>query len=214
MKRIKYPRTYHLPFTGTKHADDKVLQDFSSLNGHEVIVTLKMDGENTTYYSDGYYHARSIDSRSNVSRDYAKQKLAAIQYMLPEGYRICCENLYAIHSIAYPDDYLEDYLYLLSIWDKDNICLSWDDTEYFARMLSIPQPKVLYRGEFNLIALEKLSKTIDTETEEGFVVRRTSEISYEEFPTHVAKWVRPFHVQNDSEHWIKNIKKNGEILKK
>lgn len=44
-KYVKYPRTYHIPDSaGTK--DDKTLKDYSIFEGKNVIVSLKMDGEN------------------------------------------------------------------------------------------------------------------------------------------------------------------------
>jgi len=46
-KLIKYPRTYHLPWSPGVNSDDRIIQDLSGVKGKEVIVTLKMDGENT-----------------------------------------------------------------------------------------------------------------------------------------------------------------------
>ena len=55
-ERVKYPRTYHLPWSEGRTDDDKVLSDDSQFIGKYVVVTEKMDGENTTIYSDGYLH--------------------------------------------------------------------------------------------------------------------------------------------------------------
>lgn len=41
----KYQRTYHMPWSPGIHSDDRLLQDMSSFEGEEVILTLKMDGE-------------------------------------------------------------------------------------------------------------------------------------------------------------------------
>ena len=68
----KYPRTFHLPFSEGVQSDDKIMKDLSSLEGKEVIVTYKMDGENTTLYRD-HMHARSIDSAFHESRSWVKQ---------------------------------------------------------------------------------------------------------------------------------------------
>ena len=137
-ERIKYPRTYHLPFSEGVQSDDKLLKNFNSLKDKEVVATLKMDGENTTLYHDNYMHARSIDSKTNWTRDFAKKIHSVIQHDIPEGWRLCCENVYAKHSIHYPDNYLEGYLYLLSIWNEKNECLSFDDTVEFAELLDLP----------------------------------------------------------------------------
>ena len=61
MERIKYPRTPHLPYSMSKTDDDKTLPDDSQFEDMNVVVTIKMDGENTTIYPDGYVHARSLD---------------------------------------------------------------------------------------------------------------------------------------------------------
>lgn len=63
MEKIKYPRTYHLPFSEGFTSDDKVLENDDIFHNKEVVVTVKMDGENTTIYPTGEYHARSLDSK-------------------------------------------------------------------------------------------------------------------------------------------------------
>jgi hypothetical protein len=208
MDRQKYPRTYHLAFSPGVQSDDKVIQSLSKLEGQEVVVLLKMDGENTTLYHDNYMHARSIDSKTNWTRDIAKKIHSAIRHDIPEGYRLCCENVYAKHSIYYPDNYLEGYLYLLSVWNEKNECLSWDDTIEYAQLLDLPTPKEIYRGIFDLKELEKLAKNLDLSIEEGFVVRATKGFAYDEFSEHVTKYVREGHVQTD-QHWLKNATPNG-----
>lgn len=43
---VKYGRTFHLPWSPGAHDDDKTLRDTTHFAGKEVVVTLKMDGEN------------------------------------------------------------------------------------------------------------------------------------------------------------------------
>ena len=51
----KYPRTWHLPDSPNRGADgDHAHADYSTFEGREVVVTEKLDGENTTIYADGY----------------------------------------------------------------------------------------------------------------------------------------------------------------
>lgn len=60
--KVKYPRTYHLPYSPSKTDDDKTLSsDAHFADMEEVVVTIKMDGENCTVYNDGSIHARSLD---------------------------------------------------------------------------------------------------------------------------------------------------------
>jgi hypothetical protein len=59
----KYPRTWHLPDSPNRGADgDHAHADYSTFDGREVVVTEKLDGENTTIYADGHSHARSVSS--------------------------------------------------------------------------------------------------------------------------------------------------------
>lgn len=62
---------------------------------------------------------------------------------VPDGWRVCGENLFARHSIPYED--LESFFYGFSVWDGER-CLDWDRTVEFLRDLGIPVPPVLWRG--------------------------------------------------------------------
>jgi hypothetical protein len=76
-RSVKFPRTPHLPFSEGVQEDDRIIESLDALLNHEVVVTKKMDGENTTMYRD-HIHARSLDRRSHPSRDWVKQfRLAA-----------------------------------------------------------------------------------------------------------------------------------------
>ncbi len=196
--RYKYPRTPHLPWSPGVGEDDLTVWDLSVWEGREVVVTEKMDGENTTLYRDGI-HARSLSSGHHPSRSWVKQLQQQIGYLLPEGWRFCGENLFACHSIFYEE--LPSYFLLFSIWDDDNCSLSWDETLEWAAMLGLSTPKELYRGNWNEKALRRLALAVDTQRSEGYVVRRTSGFAYESFGDCVAKWVRSHHVQTDV-HWM------------
>lgn len=211
MERKKYPRTYHLPFSLGLQSDDKKIETLDFFKDQEVVVSLKMDGENTSVYPDGFSHARSLDSKFNWTQSIVRQIASTICYQIPEGHRLCCENLTAKHSIFYPDGYLEGYLYLLSIW-KGDTCLDWDSTVKLANELDLPMPKVLYRGSFDLKKLEELSKQLDVSIEEGFVTRVTRSFKYEEFSKCVTKFVRKGHVQDNADHWLKNAVPNGQPM--
>jgi len=97
---VKYSRTHHLPWSPGITDDDRVLTSLNPFIGNRVIVTAKQDGECTTIYSD-YSHARSVDSGNHPSRAYIRYLQGKIGHDIPEGWRVCGENLYAQHSIAY-----------------------------------------------------------------------------------------------------------------
>lgn len=196
---VKYGRTYHLPFSEGSTSDDKFLKDFSLLEGKEIVVSIKMDGENTTAYSDNYTHARSRDSVSHPSRDWFKAFWAERFYNLPKGWRVCGENLYARHSISY--DNLESFFYCFNIWDENNTCLSIDETLAWCDLLEMKHVDIIYRGMFDLSHLERLYKEMDKEVNEGFVIRLTDSFHYDDFYGALGKAVRPNHVTTD-QHWM------------
>lgn len=198
MNRIKFPRTMHLPWSPGMTTDDKRIKNLDAFEGKRVIATLKKDGENTTLYSD-YMHARSIDGRDHPSRSWAKQFHASIADQIPRDWRVCCENMYAKHSIAY--DNLPSYLYGLSIWDANNLRMGWEDSVIWFQMLGIPQPEVIYDGIWDEAKIEALAKTLDFDKEEGYVVTVADPITYDQYQTHVAKYVRAKHVATDAVHW-------------
>ncbi|MCE0558753.1 RNA ligase family protein [Motilimonas sp. E26] len=194
--RIKYPRTPHLPWSPGATDDDLYQGNVSCFENRQVVVTEKMDGENTTIYSD-FVHARSIDSRFHPSRTWVKGLQAEIGYQIPQGWRICGENLYARHSISY--EALMSYFMAFSLWNENNECLSWQDSKRFFAQLGLITPKELYVG----LWCEKTIKNIvlDTKHQEGYVVRVTDGFHYSQFNKSVAKWVRSNHVITDK-HWM------------
>ncbi|MFJ7907115.1 RNA ligase family protein [Kitasatospora sp. NPDC096204] len=216
--RVHYPRTPHLPWSPGAAADDVRAGDLSALAGAEVVVTEKLDGENTTLYRDGL-HARSLDSAHHPSRAWVKGLQGRIAPRIPDGWRICGENLFARHSIPYTD--LESWFYGFSVWtgatgttgttggtsgpgatggpDGRDHCLDWDDTVRFLRRLGIPAPRVLWRGRYDERALRALR--LDLDRQEGYVVRTVRGFPRAEFGERVAKWVRPRHVRTDT-HWM------------
>lgn len=200
-KYVKYPRTYHLPWSEGVTKDDRVHENVDFFKGKEVVVTEKMDGENTTIYSD-YVHARSIDAPSHWTQSFVRQLQSKIGYNIPEGWRICGENLFAAHSIKY--DNLEDFFLLFSVWDDRNNCLSWNDTIEWATLLEVKTVPVIYRGVYD----EKVIKNCYKGGSEGYVVRVADKFNYGQFRLSVGKFVRKNHVQT-SQHWkFERIERN------
>ncbi|MEV6161091.1 RNA ligase family protein [Streptomyces sp. NPDC052052] len=204
--RTHYPRTAHLPWSPGAASDDVRIADLSGLTGREVVVTEKLDGENTTLYADGL-HARSLDSAHHPSRGWVKALQGRIGARTPEGWRVCGENMFARRSIPY--DGLESFFYGFSVWDGEH-CLPWDRTVVFLRELGIPVPPVLWRGVFDARA-EKALRALrpDTGRQEGYVVRPADGFGAAHFGRRVAKWVRPGHVRTDT-HWMHaSVVENG-----
>ena len=196
MMRIKYPRTPHLPWSPGATGDDIRQCDLASFVGKQIVVTEKMDGENTTIYKD-YIHARSIDSSFHPSRTWVKAFQAEIGYRIPDGWRICGENLYAKHSIAYAE--LPSYFLAFSVWNDRNECLGWQESKQFFELLGLSTPKELYCGLWSENTVKNI--VLDTERQEGYVVRVADSFHFDEFANAVAKWVRKNHVITE-QHWM------------
>lgn len=196
----KYPRSVHLPFSPGATKDDRILSSLDCFKGKNIIVSWKKDGENSTLYKD-YSHARSLDSVHHYSRDWLKAFHSTFKNDIPEGWRICGENLFATHTIHYTD--LKSYFYGFSIWNEHNICLSWKETLEWFNLLGIVPVEVIYEGIFD----EDYLRNIDIGNEEGFVIRNVDSFHYDSFSENLAKYVRAGFVPNGEEHW-----KNKKVI--
>jgi RNA ligase len=198
---VKYPRTHHLPSSPGMHPDDRIIPDMGQLeSAADVVVSLKMDGENTTLYRD-HIHARSVESSDHVSRHWVKNQWSRIAHDIPTGWRVCGENLWAVHSIRY--DNLLSYFLVFSVWTDCNECLAWDDTLEWAELLGLRTVPVIYRGPFDAAAIQlAFDQRCDLEHDEGYVVRTAGSFAYGAFRKCVAKWVRPGHLQT-TKHWFR-----------
>jgi hypothetical protein len=188
---VKYPRTLHLPWSPGYTDDDRVHQTLDGFLGAEVVVTEKMDGENSTLYRD-YFHARSIDSSSHPSQSRARALQAQIGWQIPPGWRVCGENLFATHSIHYTD--LPAFFLVFSIWNEKNRCLSWDNTLTWAKLLGLKTVPTLYRGIWSETEVRRFDSGSGAERE-GYVVRVSREFAFAEFRRVVGKYVRLGHAQ-------------------
>lgn len=193
----KYFRTFHLPWSESV-ADDDIVRTSPFNTDDIVVVSLKLDGENFSGYPSGKTHARSVDSINHISRNWVKQYWQERSYNLPDGWRICGENLYAKHSIHYTD--LESYLYVFSIWDDNNNCLSWDDTIEWSLLLDLTLVPIIYTGLYNEELIKK-SFLPYKDSHEGYVIRNKNSFNYSESEKNIAKYVRKNHVQTN-EHWM------------
>lgn len=203
--RIKYPRTWHLPWSPGVTKDDRILSGLSQFEGRRVVVTEKFDGENTTLYSDGM-HARSLDYSPHESRNWVKSLWARTCGDIPDTFRVCGENLYARHSLGYSD--LESFFLAFSVWDGLT-CLSWDATVEWSDLLGLKRVKVLYDGSWD----ERLIRSIqlDTAKQEGYVVRLADSFHYKDFRHAVGKFVRAQHVQTHG-HWMRQSVTPNRLL--
>ena len=203
--RFKFPKIWHLPWSdGFDSRSDRVFslqQILDFFSGREVVVTEKMDGENCSMYSN-FIHARSVDGRDHPSRSWVKRLHSRIRLGIPEGWRVCGENLAAKHSIFY--DTLPSPFLAFAVYDESNRCLGWDEMAARAEALGIPTVPVLFRGGYDerLVRDCQIGRSsFGSAEQEGYVVRLVSDIGWDQHEHSFAKYVRRCHVQTD-EHWM------------
>jgi hypothetical protein len=211
MDRSKYPKTLHLPWSPGLQNDDRMLQSTGCFKGAWVVITEKMDGENTTMYHDAI-HARSLsDMDPHPSRPWVQALHGSIQHDIPGGWRICGENLFAKHSIHYTN--LLSYFQVFAIFDENDWCMNWCDTKHFAELLGLVTVPKIYEGPYDeeYFKSDLFLDTFDFTKQEGYVIRVEEAFPEDLFQQRVAKYVRKGHVQT-SEHWktqpmVKNLLK-------
>lgn len=198
----KPPRTAHLPWSDGVGRDDTVWRDTSSLAGREVVVTLKIDGENNTVYGPegeergGYVHARRTEPlASDPSRNQVKAVAAELGPELPEGWRFQAENIMGVHTIRYANlrPHPRWFFQMFRVWQSNNVALSWDEMSEWAELLGLPTVPVLWRGTWSERAVRELDalKAFEGDRVEGYVVAPAAGFSLREHARLVAKYVRP-----------------------
>lgn len=208
---LKYPRTYHFPWSENLQNDDRMHTNVGFFEGKHIVASTKMDGENCNMYRDKI-HARSVDSGNHASRDWIKALHGRIAHEIPEGFRICGENLYARHSIHYK--HLDSYFQVFSIWDNNNIALSWEDTVEWCELLGLSTVPVLYDGIWDKEGVHLSYEhycDYSLDDVEGYVVRIAGPIAYKDFRHSVGKFVRRHHVQTD-QFWMSQPVVPNEVI--
>lgn len=211
MERIeyKYPRSFHLPYSEKSTSDDKIMDSDLHFMNKEVVVSIKMDGENTTIYNDKS-HARSLNSLvdSEDRRWIEAFRSLHIEGKIDNDIRICGENLFYKHTCKY--DNLKSMFYGFSIW-KNDICLSWDDTVKIFNDLEITPVTVIYRGIYDKEKILKLFNEYDKNgINEGFVIRLSSEYNIEDFKYSLNKFVKNTFII-PSKHWKYDVKDYNKL---
>lgn len=204
MTSTKHPRTFHLPWSPGATSDDKIMDSVVGLLNHEVVVTEKVDGENTTMTSETC-HARSVDSESHSSRSWVQNLWSQIRYDIPPGMRITGENMYAKHSIKYTN--LPSHFLVHGAWE-DDILLSWDETVEWAELLglvTVPELDRFTAHSKDDLRIQSLVWEVwqgkAPDEREGFIFKRNERIPIHAYRTEVGKWVRANHVTTLDHGW-------------
>lgn len=212
--KTKYPRTYHLPYSpGLQNDDRKVEKGWEKLLDNEIIITEKLDGQNTSCSNIGVF-ARSHAAQTELPWDRNMWEQGGIydqvKSWLDDDVMIYGENLYGIHSIEY--NKLPAYYFLFALRDK-NVWKSWDEVVEMSHILGLPTVPVLFRGKVS--SEKELEEMIYNfmkqgssfgNTIEGCVIRNANDFDFNDFSLNVVKYVRKGHVQTD-QFWAKNWKR-------
>lgn len=207
----KFPKIFHFPWSPNLQNDDKMLPDVSVFHGKNVVVTEKLDGENTGMTSK-VVHARSLDSRDHASRHWVKALHGQIKRDIPEEWQIFGENMFAEHSIRYEN--LTTFLYVFLIVNENGMCFSWQKTKEWSDILGLQVVPEIYVGPWDEDAVQAChtGKSRYGKDQEGYVVRNIDAFHLSEFQQNVAKCVRHNHVRT-GDFWMNHWKPNKLVHK-
>ena len=221
MHSHKYPRTYHFPLSPGTTSDDRIAKSFDCLLHEPIVITEKLDGENTCLNQYGVFARSHAAPTRNPWAGYLWDTWNELHRQLG-NLELFGESLYAVHSLVYNN--LESYFYLFAIREGER-WLSWEEVEFYAALLQFPTVPVLYKSrivelpeELNTHPKEKLTSLIEQMVQqpsalsnpelgfvqrEGIIARVAREFPDEAFAQCVYKWVRKNHVKTD-QHWTRN----------
>ena len=210
----KYPRTFHFPFSPGTTSDDRIARNVSSLtSGCRVIVTEKLDGENTCLNERGVFARSHGAATRNPWASYLWNLHARLKGNL-HSIELFGESVYAVHSIKYGA--LPGHFFLFAVRDGER-WLSWDDVVEYAEIVGVPTVPVLRDSPVTPATLQPMVEGLVTTPSrlsaplslgysspmEGLVARVADAFSHEAFSASVFKWVRKGHVQS-GEHWARS----------
>jgi len=217
----KYGRTYHFPFSPGTTSDDRIhhhyWDDLSRIK--TIIHTEKLDGENNCLSRFGVFARSHAAPTTSPWTQKIRERWQLLQHDLGDC-EIFGENLYALHSIVYPN--IEDHYYVFGVREHDQ-WLSWEETTFIAAAFDLPMVPVLETAHcptdknvfekhfLELVAQPGSFGSADVQTGlpctmEGIVTRNAAGYAVDDFAANVFKYVRKGHVKTD-EHWTRNWKR-------
>lgn len=202
---MKYPRTFHLPWSPGGTNDDKKMISTHRLINEAIVISEKLDGSNSCFAPAGVFARSHGQAPKHASFDLLKQRYYSLKHLLNPSEEAFLENCFAVHSITY--ELLSDFCFLLNI-RQNGIWLSYPEVVHRSEELHLTLAPVLFTGIVTSeTELRKLTEKISREPSvfggmrEGVVVRTVKGFLESEFSQCVGKWVRENHVQTD-EHWV------------
>ena len=224
----KYGRTAHFDFSPGTTSDDRInIEWYEHMQKMEKTVdTEKMDGENRGLTGIGMFARSHAAPTRNPWAMHLKPKYEMIKNDLKEGnIELFGEDIYAIHSIIYPNIKEHFYLFAVRILDK---WLGWEEVKWYGEIFDFPTVPEISINEVALFSKDEVKNRVITEAQlpsafgsfqaleksqmgpicskEGIVTRNYGEFDVELQHENIFKYVRKGHVKTDS-HWTRNWKR-------
>jgi len=218
---MKYPRTFHLPWSsGT--SDDKILSSVDSFLGHELVLLEKIDGSNVCLEHDGCYARTHSGPPNHPSFNEFKALHTSIKHNIPINMQIFGEWVVAKHSIFYdklPAYFLMFGVRIINTEPNINYWLGWNGVKETANKLGLyTVPELANITVKTEKELQRITESFMKQPSfygperEGVVVRLVYGFEDSAFASSVSKLVRKNHVQTD-DHWrSKEIVRNKLAL--
>lgn len=218
----KYGRTEHYDFSMGTTSDDRINRKWREqvIKFNKIVHTEKLDGENTCLSQYGVFARSHAAPTLHPWANHLKIKQSMIANDLKSmDFEIFGENLYALHSIIYPELTAHFYVFGIRVLDK---WLSWEETKQWANFFDfqvVPElgiqdttePELIKTRVLELASEPSIFGSVQNNTEpliectrEGLVSRNIDEYTVEDFKENIFKYVRKDHVQTDV-HWSKKI---------
>ena len=212
---LKYPRSFHLPWSPGLGSDDKRMNDVSGLLNVPLVITEKMDGGNVCLERNNCFARSHGQPPTHRSYDAFKGLHARVKYLIESDEQVFGEWLYAEHSIYY--DNLPNYLMIIGVRNKlTGYWYEWAKVQVMAEKLGIETVPVLgYKKAKTTKDLEVITSDMVKISslygeKEGVVIRNSEGFADKQFTKNLGKWVRANHIMDKERHWkFKKIKKNG-----
>ena len=218
--RTKYERTYHFPWSEGTTSDDRFLETTEHLINEEIVITEKLDGENSGITKKGAYARSHAAFTTNAWAEMVRNLQASLSNSLNDDEFLFGENMEGIHSLEYRNLKKPFYLFNVAIRKEDGFYFqSWDTIVEYSKILNLELVPVLFRGTvgsekelkeltLDLLNVRSVLEPYDVKSGgkvnmEGLVARRTCEFKSDMFKIYAGKWVRKNHVKTD-EHWTRN----------
>jgi len=199
----KYPRTFHFPFSPNISNNDRIIKDISPFLNKQLIITEKLDGDNTAIYNGEVYSRSNTSTASHESFNIIKNIFAWKTINIKDKV-FYGENLYRVHSITYNN--LSSYFYVFNIL-SGNIWLPWKNITDICQELdfkTVPYvDKKVFKSSTELkdFLLNEINKeSILGGIREGLVVRPYDGFFSTSFNSHVGKIVSK-SFSNDNINW-------------